>query len=71
MNRRPLLALFGPFFGPLIGLVVGSLAGLSACSREEPAPPAQPLQVTAVSMTPRDTPVQFEFVAQTESSRAV
>jgi len=47
------------------------VAGLGGCSKEEQAPPPQPLQVTAVSMTPQDTPVSFEFVAQTESSRAV
>jgi membrane fusion protein (multidrug efflux system) len=63
MNRRPLLAL---------GCLLGCLsAGLAGCTKEEQAPPAQPLQVTAVSVTPRDTPVQFEFVAQTESSREV
>jgi membrane fusion protein (multidrug efflux system) len=60
MNRRPhALA------------VIGLLAGLAGCSKEQAAPPAQPLQVTAVSVTPRDTPVSFEFVAQTESSREV
>jgi membrane fusion protein (multidrug efflux system) len=64
MNRRlHALALLGP--------IAGLVAGLAGCSREEQAPPAQPLQVTAVSVTPRDTPVSFEFVAQTESSRAV
>lgn len=59
MNRRPLLAL-----ACLIVIVSG-------CNKTEQAPPAQPLQVTAVSVTPRDTPVSFEFVAQTESSREV
>jgi membrane fusion protein (multidrug efflux system) len=59
MNRRPLLAL------------AGLAAMLAGCSRQEQAPPAQPLQVTAVSVTPRDTPVSFDFVAQTESSREV
>jgi membrane fusion protein (multidrug efflux system) len=64
MNLRPhVLALLGP--------VVGLTAVLAACTKEAPAPPAQPLQVTAVSVTPRDTPVSFEFVAQTESSREV
>jgi membrane fusion protein (multidrug efflux system) len=47
------------------------IAGLAGCAKEQPAPPPQALQVTAVSMTPQDTPVSFEFVAQTESSRAV
>jgi membrane fusion protein (multidrug efflux system) len=60
MNRRP-------YALALAGLIVG----LGGCSREEKAPPAQPLQVTVVSVTPRDTPVSFEFVAQTESSREV
>jgi membrane fusion protein (multidrug efflux system) len=59
MNCRPLLAL------------TVLIAGLPGCSKEQPAPPAQPLQVTAVSVTPRDTPVSFEFVAQTQSSREV
>jgi membrane fusion protein (multidrug efflux system) len=64
MNRRPF---------PPLALVFACLvlSGLAACSKEEKAPPAPPLQVTAVSVTPRDTPVQFEFVAQTESSREV
>lgn len=59
MKRRPLLALVALMFA------------LAGCKRQEPAPPPQPLQVTAVSVTPQDTPVQFEFVAQTESSREV
>ncbi|MGZ5183028.1 MAG: efflux RND transporter periplasmic adaptor subunit [Ramlibacter sp.] len=64
MNRRPhALA--------LCCLVAGLASGLAGCAREEKPPPAQPLQVTAVSVTPRDTPVTFEFVAQTESSREV
>jgi membrane fusion protein (multidrug efflux system) len=62
MNRRP----FAP---PLV--LIGLLAAVAGCKKEEQAPPAQPLQVTAVSVTPRDTPVQFEFVAQTASSREV
>jgi membrane fusion protein (multidrug efflux system) len=67
MNRRPSRALAPAF----ICLLSGVLVGLAGCAKEEKAPPAQPLQVTAVSVTPRDTPVSFEFVAQTESSREV
>ncbi len=63
MNCRPSLALAG-----LAAMLAAALAG---CSKEAKTPPAQPLQVTAVSVTPRDTPVSFEFVAQTESSREV
>jgi membrane fusion protein (multidrug efflux system) len=62
MTRRPFA---------LIGLGSALIASLAGCGKEQQAAPAQPLQVTAVSMTPRDTPVQFEFVAQTASSREV
>ncbi|MGZ5200859.1 MAG: efflux RND transporter periplasmic adaptor subunit [Telluria sp.] len=48
------------------------LALLAAgCTRKEAPPAAGPLQVTALTVQPRDTPVQFEFVAQTQSSREV
>ncbi|KLU36284.1 hemolysin D [Massilia sp. WF1] len=61
-----------PFLPLALGASMTCLsAGLAGCSREVQAPPAQPLQVTAVSMTPHDTPVSFEFVAQTQSSREV
>jgi membrane fusion protein (multidrug efflux system) len=50
----------------------GAIAVLAAaCSKQEAAPTPGPLQVTALAVTPRDTPVQFEFVAQTQSSREV
>jgi membrane fusion protein (multidrug efflux system) len=64
MNRLPYALAFA-------GLAAVLAAVLAGCGREEQAPAAQPLQVTAVSVTPHDTPVSFEFVAQTESSRAV
>jgi membrane fusion protein (multidrug efflux system) len=64
MNRLPYALAFA-------GVAAVLSAILAGCGREEQAPAAQPLQVTAVSVTPHDTPVSFEFVAQTESSRAV
>lgn len=73
MNRHPFpppAAVPRPHWAHALALA-GLVAGLAGCSRKEQAPPAQPLQVTAVSVTPRDTPVSFEFVAQTESSREV
>jgi membrane fusion protein (multidrug efflux system) len=63
--------IFRPHALALLSAVAGLAVGLGGCAKEETAPAAQPLQVTAVSMTPHDTPVSFEFVAQTESSRAV
>ena len=46
---------------------------LSACGKEEPKPSAQrpPVDVTMMTVTARDTPVTFEFVGQTQSSREV
>lgn len=44
---------------------------LGGCSRQEAQPAPGPLQVTALTVEPRDTPVSFEFVAQTQSSREV
>ena len=44
---------------------------LFGCTKEAVKPPSGPLQVTAVTVAPQDTPVQFEFVAQTQSSREV
>jgi membrane fusion protein (multidrug efflux system) len=58
---------------PLCGyvLALGLAVPLAACKKEAPPPAAGPLQVTALTVEPRDTPVQFEFVAQTQSSREV
>jgi membrane fusion protein (multidrug efflux system) len=45
---------------------------LAACGRGAPAPPARPTQaVTTVVATPRDIPLTFEFLAQTQSSQSV
>jgi membrane fusion protein (multidrug efflux system) len=43
----------------------------AACTKEAPKAAPGPLQVTAVTVKPQSTPVQFEFVAQTQSSREV
>lgn len=45
---------------------------LAACGRGTPAPPARPTQeVTTVVAVPRDIPLTFEFLAQTQSSQSV
>jgi membrane fusion protein, multidrug efflux system len=51
-------------------VIAASLLG--GCSRGAPAPPARPTQeVTTVVAAPRDLPVTFEYLAQTQSSQAV
>jgi membrane fusion protein (multidrug efflux system) len=52
-----------------LALCVGLVAG---CGREAASPPARPpVDVTVVSVAARDTPVNFEFIGQTQSSREV
>jgi membrane fusion protein (multidrug efflux system) len=43
----------------------------AGCSKPAAVPPAPPVDVTVMKIEPRDTPVDFEFTAQTQSSREV
>ncbi|UVJ45392.1 efflux RND transporter periplasmic adaptor subunit [Pseudomonas sp. LS1212] len=57
--------------GLSVAFVAGALALLVGCG-EEPATLARQVpDVTVMTVTARDTPVTFEFVAQTQSSREV
>lgn len=47
------------------------LALAAGCSKEAPPPQPQVVDVTAVTIEPKDAPVVFEFVGQTQSSREV
>jgi membrane fusion protein (multidrug efflux system) len=52
-----------------VALAAGSLA---ACGKKEAPPVAKPpVEVSVVTIEPRDTPAVFEYVAQTQSSRQV
>ncbi|TFW27165.1 efflux RND transporter periplasmic adaptor subunit [Massilia horti] len=51
--------------------VVAVFAALAGCAKKEAPPAPGPVQVSVMTVEPRDTPVQFEFVAQTQSSREV
>jgi membrane fusion protein (multidrug efflux system) len=48
----------------LFGLLVG-------CKKEQPKPQAPPPEVSVIKIEPRDVPVIFEYVAQTQSSQQV
>ncbi|WP_247257061.1 efflux RND transporter periplasmic adaptor subunit [Pseudomonas moorei] len=65
----------GVKFSSGFGLPVASLLGifvlLSGCGKEPDSPARKPPEVTVMTVTARDTPVTFEFVAQTQSSREV
>lgn len=52
--------------------LLGALALVPGCSKEAPAPKAAgPVEVTVETVAPRDVPVSFEYVGQTQSSRQV
>jgi len=53
-----------------IFVTIIAFALLTGCKKEEAKPPA-PAEVSVIKVTPRDTPVTFEYVGQTESSHQV
>lgn len=50
---------------------IAAIVMIAGCSKPPATPPPGPAEVTAITVTPKDTPVAFEFVAQTQSSREV
>ncbi len=53
-------------------VAVSAVLALGGCGKEAPKSAARPpVEVTEVTIEPRDTPVPFEFVGQTQSSREV
>lgn len=56
----------------VVAAIVAGAACVAGCSREAPKPPAPPpIDVSVVTIAPRDIPVTALFVAQTQSSQAV
>lgn len=51
--------------------LLGASLLLASCGEKPAAPARPPTEVTAMTVTTQDTPVSFEFVAQTQSSREV
>ena len=52
--------------------LVFAAALLAGCKKEEPKAAARPpVEVTVMKVAPRDTPVSYEFVGQTQSSHQV
>lgn len=57
--------------GAWLALTGATIALLTACGKPTSAPGRPPVEVTEITVTPQDTPVAFEFVAQSQSSRQV
>lgn len=52
-------------------VALSALAVCGACHKAPATPPIPPVEVTVMQVEPHDTPVDFEFTAQTQSSREV
>jgi len=44
---------------------------IAGCSKKAPAPPRPPVEVSVLKIAPRDTPVTYEYIAQTQSPQQV
>jgi membrane fusion protein (multidrug efflux system) len=55
-----------------LAMVLVAVGLLANCGKQEPKSEARPAsEVTAMTVTPQDTPVSYEFVGQTQSSHQV
>ena len=69
---KVMIALTRPSRALPLGMLVAALVFASGCSKEEKKDAARPpIDVTALTVTPRDVPIASVFVAQTQSSQAV
>lgn len=74
MNYSGNFRVFFRFSRPAGRLISGSIclfALVAGCHKEEKKTAAPPPEVAVIEVVPRDTPVSFEFVAQTQSSQQV
>ena len=67
MNRFP----FKPHTGALVCVLACNLLAVGCKKQETSVATTQTIEVTAVKVEPRDVPITFEYLAQTESSRQV
>jgi membrane fusion protein (multidrug efflux system) len=52
-------------------LAAATLMLLAGCGKEAPPPAPGPTEVTVLKVEPRDTPIVFEYIAQTQSPQQV
>ncbi len=58
--------------GRWIGVALIAVTAIVGCSKEAPKSEARPpVEVTVMTVVPRDTPVSYEYVGQTQSSHQV
>jgi membrane fusion protein (multidrug efflux system) len=52
-------------------LFCGALAVLAGCGKDAPPPAPAPVEVTVLKLEARDTPIVYEYIAQTQSPQEV
>lgn len=62
---------FKPLTNALVWVLAGMLLAVGCKKQESRVATSQTIEVTAVKVEPRDVPITFEWLAQTESSRQV
>jgi membrane fusion protein (multidrug efflux system) len=67
MSRRPRPS---PSFTTAACAALATVLAVSGCSKKE-TPPAAPAEVKVLKVEPHDTPVTFEYIAQTQSPQQV
>ena len=60
-----------PLVDQNIAIAFAAIVLCAGCHKEPAAPPTPTVEVTVMKVEPHDTPVDFEFTAQTQSSREV
>ncbi|MFH1980446.1 MAG: efflux RND transporter periplasmic adaptor subunit [Pseudomonadota bacterium] len=65
LKRAPVVAMASAI------IILLAAAGCEKRDQSAEPPKTAPIDVTVVTVTPRDVPVSFEFIAQTQSSRQV
>ena len=54
-----------------LALAGATLVLLAGCGKKEAAPPPPPAEVRVLKIEPRDTPIVYEYIAQTQSPQQV
>ena len=70
INDKCLTGMDQPKFGAIL-IIFFLTIGVGCGKKEEAKPEAKPAEVFVVKVEPRDTPISFQYVAQTQSSHQV
>jgi len=55
----------------LFAILLGAVAVIAGCGKQEAPPAPPPVEVTVLTLEARDTPIVYEYIAQTQSPQEV